>query len=198
MNIIQPSLNLSIVVPMLDEEDNIIPLLLEIQNELVKYKIDKFEIIVVDDGSTDSSASRVTEFSQTNPLIRLIRLRRRFGQTAAMAAGIDHSNGKAIITIDADGQNDPHDIHRLLEKFSEGYDCVSGRRLNRKDKFISRKLPSLLANWIIKKVTKLDIHDFGCTLKIYDGELLRSIPLTGICTGYFHSIFHLLAARCPK
>ena len=179
MNLTQPSLYLSIVVPMLNEEDNIIPLLLEIQEELLENSIDDFEIIVVDDGSTDSSASRVTEFLQTYPSIRLIRLRRRFGQTAAMAAGIDHSNGKAIITIDADGQNDPRDIPKLLEKYREGFDCVSGWRLQRKDKFISRKLPSLLANWIIQRVTKLEIHDFGCTLKVYDGELLRSIPLYG-------------------
>jgi glycosyltransferase involved in cell wall biosynthesis len=151
----------------------------EIQNELTQNKIDEFEIIVVDDGSTDSSASRVTEFLQSNPLIRLIRLRRRFGQTAAMAAGIDSSNGNAIITIDADGQNDPRDIPKLLEKYTQGFDCVSGKRLKRKDKFLSRKLPSLLANWIIRKVTKLDIHDFGCTLKVYNGELLRSIPLYG-------------------
>lgn len=164
---------------MLNEEDNIIPLLLEIEKELVENKIDEFEIIVVDDGSTDSSSSRVTEHSQKHPSIRLIQLRRRFGQTAAMAAGIDHSNGKAIVTIDADGQNDPRDIHKLLEKFKEGFDCVSGRRLQRKDNFIARKLPSLLANWIIQRVTKLQIRDFGCTLKVYDGELLRSIPLYG-------------------
>jgi glycosyltransferase involved in cell wall biosynthesis len=137
------------------------------------------EIIVVDDGSTDSSASRVSEHLQKNPSIRLIRLRRRFGQTAAMAAGIDHSQGKAIVTIDADGQNDPSDIHKLLEKYKEGFDCVSGRRLKRKDKFITRKLPSMLANWIIQRVTKIAINDFGCTLKVYDGELLRSIPLYG-------------------
>ena len=179
MNLTQPALHLSIVIPMLNEEDNIILLLREIQNELTQNKIDEFEIIVVDDGSTDSSASRVTEFLQSNPLIRLIRLRRRFGQTAAMAAGIDSSNGNAIITIDADGQNDPRDIPKLLEKYTQGFDCVSGKRLKRKDKFLSRKLPSLLANWIIRKVTKLDIHDFGCTLKVYNGELLRSIPLYG-------------------
>jgi glycosyltransferase involved in cell wall biosynthesis len=164
---------------MLDEEDNIIPLLLEIQKELAENKIDKFEIIVVDDGSTDSSASKVSEHLQEYPYIRLIRLRRRFGQTAAMAAGIDHSHGKAIVTIDADGQNDPSDIHKLLEKYKEGYDCVSGRRLKRRDKFITRKLPSMLANWIIQRVTKIAINDFGCTLKVYDGELLRSIPLYG-------------------
>jgi glycosyltransferase involved in cell wall biosynthesis len=179
MNLTEPSLYLSIVVPMLDEEDNIIPLLLEIQKELAENKIDKFEIIVVDDGSTDSSASRVREHSQKHSSIRLIRLRRSFGQTAAMAAGIDYSHGKAIVTIDADGQNDPKDIHKLLEKHKEGFDCVSGRRLKRKDKFITRKLPSLLANWIIQRVTKLEIHDFGCTLKVYDGDLLRSIPLYG-------------------
>lgn len=179
MNLTQPALYLSIVVPMLNEEDNIIPLLMEIQNELAENKIEKFEIIVVDDGSTDLSASRVTEFSQKYPSIRLIRLRRSFGQTAAMAAGIDHSYGKTIITIDADGQNDPKDIHKLLEKYEEGFDCVSGRRLKRKDKLITRKIPSLLANWIIKKVTKIEIHDFGCTLKVYEGELLRSIPLYG-------------------
>lgn len=179
MNLTHPPLYLSVIIPMLDEEDNIIPLLLEIQKELADNRIDKFEIIVVDDGSTDSSASKVSEHLQKYSHIRLIRLRRRFGQTAAMAAGIDHSYGKAIVTIDADGQNDPSDIHKLLGKYKEGYDCVSGRRLKRKDKFITRKLPSLFANWIIKRVTKLEIHDFGCTLKAYDGELLRSIPLYG-------------------
>ena len=179
MNLTQPPLYLSVVIPMLDEEDNIIPLLLEIQKELAENRIDKFEIIVVDDGSADSSASKVSEHLQKYPYIRLIRLRRRFGQTAAMAAGIDHSHGKAIVTIDADGQNDPSDIRKLLEKYKEGYDCVSGRRLKRRDKFITRKLPSMLANWIIQRVTKIAINDFGCTLKVYDGELLRSIPLYG-------------------
>jgi glycosyltransferase involved in cell wall biosynthesis len=172
-------LDVSVVIPMLNEEESILPLLDEISVSFESLPNCIYEILVVDDGSTDGSAGKVESRSITDNRIQLLRLRRRFGQTAAMAAGIDKSRGKVVITLDADGQNDPHDIPRLLTRMSDGFDCVSGYRMNRKDKFFSRKLPSVIANRIIKRVTNLEIHDFGCTLKAYEGDLLRSIPIYG-------------------
>ena len=170
---------MSVVVPMLNEEHSIYSLLDEITIVFSSLPNKTYEVIVVDDGSTDNSSKKVQEYSRINNFVHLIRLRRCFGQTAAMAAGIDNSNGDVIVTLDADGQNDPGDIPRVLDKFAEGFDCVSGRRVNRKDRFLTRKLPSSVANWIIRKVTRINIHDFGCTLKAYNGEMLRSIPLYG-------------------
>jgi glycosyltransferase involved in cell wall biosynthesis len=172
-------IDVSIVIPMLNEEESISLLLQEIEAVVSKTRGTTFEIIVVDDGSTDLSACRVKEFSKTIPEIRLVKLKRRFGQTAAMAAGIDNSTGRIVVTLDADGQNDPGDIPLILSKMSEGFDCVSGRRAKRRDKFLTRRLPSLIANILIRKVTTLDINDFGCTLKGYNGELIRSIPIYG-------------------
>jgi glycosyltransferase involved in cell wall biosynthesis len=172
-------LDVSVVIPMLNEEESILPLLDEISVSFESLPDCSYEVLVVDDGSIDGSADKVESRSLTDNRIRLLRLRRRFGQTAAMAAGIDKSRGKVVITLDADGQNDPQDIPRLLERMSDGFDCVSGHRMVRKDRFFSRKLPSVIANRIIRRVTNLEIHDFGCTLKAYEGELLRSIPIYG-------------------
>jgi len=169
----------SVVIPMLNEEESIVPLLEEIRSTFHSLKNSRFEVIVVNDGSTDSSAEKVKTYSKEHPFVKLVSLRRRFGQTAAMAAGIDRSRGKIIVTLDADGQNDPKDIPQILAKMTEGFECISGRRFNRQDKYLSRKAPSLIANWLIRKITKIEINDFGCTLKAYDGDLLRSIPLYG-------------------
>jgi glycosyltransferase involved in cell wall biosynthesis len=164
---------------MLNEEDSILPLLVEIESVFSGIPKVAYEVIIVDDGSIDRSVERVKMQSRNDKRLILVELRRNFGQTAAMAAGIDRTRGKVIITLDADGQNDPKDIPKLLERFFEGFDCVSGLRINRQDRFLSRKLPSILANRIIKRVTKLEVSDYGCTLKVYNGDLLRSIPLYG-------------------
>lgn len=173
------AIQVSIVIPMLNEELSIIPLLEEIRLTFKGMGKLEFEVIVVNDGSTDSSVQKVKSYLKKHQFVRLVSLRRSFGQTAAMAAGIDRSRGRAIVTLDADGQNDPKDIPQMLHKMSEGFECVSGRRLNRQDKYLSRRAPSLIANWLIRKVTKIEINDFGCTLKAYEGDLLRSIPLYG-------------------
>ena len=172
-------LDVSMVIPMLNEEDSISILLQEILEVMNKIANTTFEILVVDDGSSDSSVQKVRDISERIPEVRLIRLRRQFGQTAAMAAGIDRSTGRILLTLDADGQNDPQDIPAILLKMSEGFDCVSGRRAKRQDKLLTRKIPSLIANALIRKITKLEINDFGCTLKGYDGDLIRSIPIYG-------------------
>ncbi|HPX91045.1 MAG TPA: glycosyltransferase family 2 protein, partial [Spirochaetota bacterium] len=136
-------------------------------------------IIFVDDGSSDSSYDILKEIASSDKNVRLVRFRRNFGQTAAMAAGIDYSKGEVIVFMDSDLQNEPEDIGKLLEKIDEGYDVVSGWRANRQDKLISRKIPSKIANWLIARVTGVPLHDLGCSLKAYRGEVLRQVNLYG-------------------
>ncbi len=137
------------------------------------------EVIVIDDGSRDQSFARLREVAASRPWLRLVRFRRNFGQTAAMAAGFAKARGAYIVPMDADLQNDPDDIPAMLERLEEGYDVVSGWRKNRQDKAISRKLPSRVANWLIGKVGGLPLHDYGCTLKAYRREVLEPVRLYG-------------------
>jgi glycosyltransferase involved in cell wall biosynthesis len=167
---------LSIVVPIFDEEDNIDPLVAEISSAL---KDVSYEIIAIDDGSTDGSFAALRRQNARDPRVRAVRFRRNFGQTPAFAAGFDLARGEWIATIDADLQNDPADIPALLMKAEEGYDIVSGWRVKRKDAFIMRKLPSRIANWLIGKVTGVSIHDYGCSLKIYHREVVKTVRLYG-------------------
>lgn len=171
-------MKLSVVVPVYNEEENI-PLLHEaISNALDGHDLE-YEVIYIDDGSTDGSLAALEILAESDEShTRIIELRRNFGQTAAMAAGIDNSMGEVIVTIDADLQNDPDDIPKLLEKIDEGYDVVSGWRVHRKDNFF-RRFPSQVANWIISKVTGVDLHDYGCTLKAYRKEVLEGFHLYG-------------------
>jgi glycosyltransferase involved in cell wall biosynthesis len=138
-----------------------------------------YEIVVVDDGSTDGSYTVLTEIAAADPLVKVVRLRRNFGQTAAMQAGIDWSCGDILVTMDGDLQNDPNDIPRLLDKINEGYDAVLGLRARRQDDFLIRKLPSHLGNWLIRKVTGSQFKDMGCTLRALRRDLARGLPLYG-------------------
>jgi glycosyltransferase involved in cell wall biosynthesis len=137
------------------------------------------EIVVVDDGSRDGTEAKLREAAATRPWLRLIRFRRNFGQTAAMAAGFKAARGDVVVPMDADLQNDPADIPRLLTKLEEGYDVVSGWRRDRKDKVATRKIPSWIANWVIGKVSGVKLHDYGCTLKAYRREFLEPVNLYG-------------------
>jgi glycosyltransferase involved in cell wall biosynthesis len=168
---------LSIVVPIKDECENMRPLYEHVK-EAMRGSHD-WELILVDDGSVDESFAIMDEIANNDPRVKVVRLRRNFGQAAAMQAGIDAATGDVIATMDGDLQNDATDIPMLLAKMSEGYDVVLGERANRQDGFIFRKLPSRIANWLIRKVTGLPFRDFGCTMRIIRGELARSLRIYG-------------------
>ena len=172
-------MKLSIVIPLLNEEKSIPQLHQELSKVLTQLE-KKYEIIYVDDGSTDSSFKLLSELHQQFPeQTKIIQFRRQFGQTAAMSAGIALAQGDIIIMLDADLQNDPADIPRLLEKMDEGYDIVSGWRLHRKDKYLTRILPSQIANWLIGTITGVHLHDYGCSLKAYRAEVVKDLKLYG-------------------
>jgi glycosyltransferase involved in cell wall biosynthesis len=171
-------IDVSIVLPVYNEEKSLKELHSKLTDALTKLGLE-YEIIAIDDGSSDSSFKVLKELSQSDPRLKAIKFRRNFGQTAALSAGFHHAKGDVIITMDSDLQNDPADIPRLLEKIDEGYDVVSGWRADRKDKFISRRIPSILANKLIVKMTGVNIHDFGCTLKAYRKDVVDNINLYG-------------------
>jgi len=169
---------LSIVVPVFNEEDNVRPLydeLVEVLGGLGK----PFEILFVDDGSTDGTLGLLRAIQGTDPRTQVICLRRNFGQAAAMTAGFDAARGEVVIPMDGDMQNDPADIPRLLARLDEGYDVVSGWRRDRKDKALTRRLPSRIANGLIGRVTGVRLHDYGCTLKAYRARVLKGVQLYG-------------------
>ena len=168
-------MELSVVITLYNEEDNIGPLLARIRQAL--HFMD-YEIILVDDGSTDNTVEEIRKYFESD--IRLIVLNRNYGQTAAMAAGITHARGRYIATMDGDLQNDPEDIPRMLEKLKSGrWDVVAGNRVNRKDHLLWRKIPSRIANALIRKLSGVTVHDYGCTLKIFRSELARNLGLYG-------------------
>ncbi|GFE57766.1 glycosyltransferase family 2 protein [Geobacter sp. AOG1] len=171
-------MDLSIVVPIYNEEENIFALHDSIEKALAATGLE-YELILVDDGSSDGSFSLLKELAARDERVKVIRFRRNFGQTAAMAAGFDASSGAVVVPMDGDLQNDPTDIPRLLAKIHEGYDVVSGWRKDRQDTFINRKLPSIIANGIISRLTGVHLHDYGCTLKAYRREVLEGINLYG-------------------
>jgi glycosyltransferase involved in cell wall biosynthesis len=169
---------LSVIIPVYNEEENI-PILHEHLSQVLRGQDFSSEVIYVDDGSTDGTFLQLQLIAHLDPQTQIIRLRRNFGQTAAIAAGVDHSAGEILVFMDGDLQNDPIDIPRLLAKLNEGYDVVSGWRKNRKDAQLSRKLPSWVANRLISKVTGVYIHDYGCTLKAYRREVFQHLRLYG-------------------
>lgn len=169
---------LSLFLPVLDEEANLRPMHAKIQAALDELGRSA-EVIYVDDGSTDSSLKILKEIADNDDHVRVISLRRNYGQTAAMSAGIDAATGDILIPMDADLQNDPADIKRLLDKLDEGYDVVSGWRKNRQDKLISRKIPSKIANRIISWIGGVHLHDYGCSLKAYRREVIQDVRLYG-------------------
>lgn len=171
-------MDLSIVVPVYNEEESVADLIASITQAMQGY-IDDYEILLVDDGSTDRSFAILKDLAKQNPHIRVIRFGINYGQTAALSAGFHHAKGKILITMDADLQNDPTDIPLLIDRINEGFDVVSGWRKNRFDRFWTRKLPSMMANRLISYITGLHLRDYGCTLKAYRREIIRHIDLYG-------------------
>ena len=170
---------MSIVIPVYNEEENIIILHGEIISVLKSISLDSYEIIFVNDGSTDKSETALKELAQKDEKLKIINLKTNYGQTAALSAGIDLSEGDVIITLDGDLQNDPKDIPDLLEKLEKGCDVVSGWRKNRKDKRLTRIIPSKIANWLISRISGVKLHDYGCTIKAYRRAFIKDVRLYG-------------------
>ncbi len=169
----------SVVIPVHNEASNIKKLSEEVFNALSGLNVD-WEVVVVDDGSSDDTWKLLKEWRENaGERVKLIRLAKNYGQTLALKAGIESAKGEIIITMDGDLQNDPHDIPKLIKKLEEGYDVVSGWRKERKDAFLTRRLPSLIGNLVVSAVSGLKLHDYGCTLKAYRSEIIKSVPLYG-------------------
>ncbi len=171
-------MKISVVIPIYNEEENV-TLLYDELTEVMKSMDCSYEILFVDDGSTDTTLSLLQSIQAADPSIVVVKFRRNFGQTAAMSAGFDYSSGEVIITMDGDLQNDPRDIPRFIEKIEEGFDVVTGWRHDRKDAFLNRRLPSIIANKIISWTTGVALHDYGCTLKAFRREVIKNIRLYG-------------------
>ena len=167
---------LSVVVPLKDEKENIRPLFERVRDALSG---DRWELVLVDDGSTDGTFAELEAVTAVDSRVKVVRLRRNFGQSAATQAGLDAAAGDVIVTMDGDLQNDPADIPRLVAKLDEGYDAVLGQRLKRQDKLLLRKVPSLAANWLIRKVLGVPFKDFGCTLRAMRREVTHELVLYG-------------------
>ncbi len=190
--------DLSLIVPVYNEEQNL-PLLFDAISTTLRSLNQTWEVIFVDDGSHDGSAAVLRHIFQSDPEhVRVILFRRNFGQTAAIAAGIDHARGNVIVLLDADLQNDPADIPLLLAKLDEGYDLVSGWRKDRKDHALVRTLPSRVANWLISQVTGVRLHDYGCTLKAYRREVLEGFRLYGEMHRFIPVFAHSIGARITE
>lgn len=170
---------ISVVIPIHNEAPNVRPLYDELMTTLGATGR-RFEVIVVDDGSTDDSFAQLAALQAADPRLRVIRFRRNFGQTAAFAAGFAHARGRLVVTSDGDLQNDPRDIERMVQLADRGeFDIVCGWRKDRKDTFVNRRLPSMVANWIISRATGVALHDYGCSLKVFRAEVVKSLRLYG-------------------
>jgi len=191
------TLPLSVVVPIYNEEESI-PLLLEQLRSALKQLNSRYEIIAVDDGSHDDGAAILKRYAAENPELRIVRLRRNSGQTAAIMAGVDRARGKVIVTIDADLQNDPADIDKLVRKLDEGYDVVSGWRKDRQDHAIRRNFVSRVANRLISWVTGIHLHDYGCTLKAYRRDIISDVRLYGEMHRFIPIYAQWLGARVTE
>lgn len=190
-------LDLSIIVPLYNEEDNIEPLYRATTQAVEPLGL-AFEIIFVDDGSRDQTFARTEALARADRRVRTIKLRRNYGQTPAMVAGIDHARGEILVTMDGDLQNDPADIPQLIQKIHEGYDIVAGWRQRRQDKLVSRLLPSKVANWLISRVTGVSIKDTGCSLKAYRAGLIKNIPLYSEMHRFIPAMTSLAGARIAQ
>ena len=187
----------SLVIPVFNEAENLAELYRELVDALEKSSR-AFEVIFIDDGSADSSWTVLRSLQQKDGRIKLIRLRRNFGQTAALAAGFDYARSEIIISLDADLQNDPKDIPLLIRKIEEGYDIVNGWRRKRKDKFLSRRVPSIIANQLISRLTRVRLHDYGCTLKAFRSEVIKNIKLYGELHRFIPAIASQLGVRIAE
>ena len=191
------TLDLSIVVPIYNEAESILYLLDAISNSVEQTSL-TYEIICVDDGSSDGSTAVLKKATENHSSLKAIILRRNYGQTPAMAAGFTEARGKVIITLDGDLQNDPADIPVLLAKLEEGYDLVSGWRKNRQDDAITRLLPSKIANWLIGRITGVKLHDYGCSLKAYRGELINDMNLYGELHRFLPALAYIEGAKITE
>lgn len=189
--------DLSLVIPVYNERQSVPGLLADIHNALANTGLN-YEVVCIDDGSTDDSFAVLCELAAQDPRMCVGQLRRNFGQTAAMQAGFDAARGRVVATLDADMQNDPRDIPAMLTRLDEGYDMVAGWRADRKDRFLSRRLPSVVANWLIGRVTHVRLHDYGCTLKVMRKELAQELRLYGEMHRFIPAIASLVGARIAE
>lgn len=185
------------IIPIKDERDNLQPLHDQLRLALDPLHLE-YELIFVDDGSTDGSWTMLEQLAEADPLVKVVRLRRNFGQTAALQAGIHWSDGAIVVTMDGDLQNDPADIPRLVAQLEEGYDAVLGLRAKRQDNLLIRKVPSLIANWLIRKVTGVPIRDLGCTLRAMRRDVADSLPLYGEMHRYVAVLAQYHGARLTQ
>ena len=189
--------DISIVVPVFNEQDNLADLHRQIAESCRKTGL-RHEIIFVDDGSRDDSPRVLSEIQQADPMVRVITLRKNFGQTAAMSAGFDFARGDKIITLDADLQNDPADFQSLIDKLEEGFDLVCGWRHRRRDVFLTKRLPSIIANRLISWITGVRLHDYGCTLKIFRRDVVKNINLYGEMHRFIPAIASHMGVRIAE
>lgn len=190
-------MDISVVVPVLNEDESL-PLLHASLTKVLAKSGWTYEIIIVDDGSTDRSFEVLRDLQHQDGRLRIVRFRRNYGQTAAFAAGFDRAQGDVVITIDADLQNDPADIPALMAKLEEGYDVVSGWRQDRQDRFFDRRLPSVLANRLVAWATGVRIHDYGCSLKAYRRDVLADVRLYGELHRFLPALAHAAGARVAE
>jgi glycosyltransferase involved in cell wall biosynthesis len=189
--------DVSVVLPVFNEEENLRPLHDELTQALAALGR-SYEIVYVDDGSSDRSFDVLREIHERDAHVRVVRFRRNFGQTAAVAAGLERTTGDIVVTLDSDRQNDPRDIARLIARLEEGWDLVSGWRLDRQDDWMTRLLPSMAANWMIRAITGVHVHDYGCMLKAYRGPLARELRLYGEMHRFIPAIAADLGARVDE
>jgi len=190
-------MELSVVVPVYNEEANVEPLIGEI-NGVLRHLGKSYEVVVVDDGSEDQTFAVLSKLHREQPTMTVVRLKRNFGQTAALAAGLAYARGEIVILMDGDGQNDPADIPALLAKLAQGNDLVAGWRFNRRDPFLNRRLPSMIANRLISWTTRVKLHDYGCTLKVMRKDIAKNLKLYGEMHRFIPAIAFERGARIAE
>lgn len=190
-------MELSVVIPVFNERDNLRRLHGEIVDALERLGR-SYEILYVDDGSIDGSRDVLRRIHAEDPSVRVLVFRRNFGQTAAMAAGFSHTRGEIVVTLDGDLQNDPADIPMMVAKLEEGFDLVTGWRRKRHDDLLARRIPSVVANWMIRAITRVRVHDYGCMLKVFRGELARGLRLYGEMHRFIPAIAADMGARIAE
>ena len=190
-------MELSVVVPVYNEEENVEPLIGEI-NGVLRHLGKSYEVVVVDDGSEDQTFAVLSKLHREQPTMTVVRLKRNFGQTAALAAGLAYARGEIVILMDGDGQNDPADIPALLAKLAQGNDLVAGWRFNRRDPFLNRRLPSMIANRLISWTTRVKLHDYGCTLKVMRKDIAKNLKLYGEMHRFIPAIAFERGARIAE
>ena len=189
--------DISIVIPIYNERESIEKLYDNLNQALSEMDL-KYEVLLIDDGSIDGTFNELLKVHSKNKLFKIIRFRKNFGQTSAISAGFNYAEGEIVVTLDADLQNDPRDIPLLLDKLNEGYDIVSGWRKNRKDKAVTRRFPSIVANKLISRLTGVRLHDYGCTLKAYRKEVVKNINLYGEMHRYIPAIASWMGVKVAE